>query len=291
MTSPTKAQKDAAEAVRKYLKSKGITPEEDDTGTDGIITIEVSERDERDIANETPGAAIRARMADHTKALRELSPLVFVAEDTCDEWVNLSIRMRAKPRQPRPSEIPKLAEKVIEGLPESITSHPRVTGAHRREYRCEYDGVEVRTNIPCDIGKRKADLTWELTGSSVTGWELITHWGIHKASRPAKFKRLTPKIILAELKRITDQLDDPMRCLGYTINAKRNGYVVLVPSKSGPVNYYKHDSTERDGFTIRIPNSVADPSAVLRISDNLTSEVFERRAGETFPNQLKPLSL
>ena len=43
---------------------------------------------------------------------------------------------------------------------------------------------------------------------------------MHTAYRLAKFKKLTPKIILAELKRITDKLSDPLDCFGHTIIAK-----------------------------------------------------------------------
>lgn len=50
----------------------------------------------------------------------------------------------------------------------------------------------------------------------------VTHrvGGVHTAYRLAKFKKLTPKIILAELKRITDKLSDPLDCFGHTIIAK-----------------------------------------------------------------------
>lgn len=281
-------QKGAEKLVREYLNQKRLDIEDEDLGGAGLVTIHVTHRDESDIYDEAPGADILTMMSGVVRDLRQLSPLVYVTWDTCDEWVNLTITIRSTPRKSKPAEITNLIEKVIQGMPVEISDHPVVTGISKRYYRCEAEGVEVRTNIAGPVGNRTATLTWELTGDSVNGWILITKWGTHKATRPATFKKLTPKIILGELDRITAMLADPLNCLGHVINVKNDeGVFAMTGNRKHRLTFAAYAVMSEDERYIRGQHQ---GNNVLFIN-NLTGEQTWLRTGDEIPEHLKNIEI
>jgi hypothetical protein len=283
----TKAQKGAEKLVRDYLTNKRLGTEYVDACSDGI-RIDVSHRFESDIYDELPCNEILKMMAEVVKDLRQLSPLVYVTQDTCDEWVNLTITIRDTRRKTRPADITNLTEKVIQGLPAHISAHPVVTGVHKRYYRCEQDGVEVRTNLPSPIGKRVAALTWELRGDSLQGWTLVTRWGVHKATRSAGFKKLTPKIILTELDRITAMLSDPMDCLGHVINVKNDdGAFALTGNRRDRQTFAEYTVLSQDKSLIQGQHHGKN----ILFTNNLTGAETLLRDGDVCPEHLKSIEI
>lgn len=283
----TAGQKAAVEKVRAYLKAARLTPEDDETRNDGTHVFTVADRDDRDVGEESPGKDIREQFAGYVKALRELSPLAFVGTECVDEWVHLTVTIRPTPRKVKPEEIPRLTDKMMEQLPESILRHPRVTKVFRHVYRDRGSGVEVRTDIPSPIGKRSAVLEWAFTGSSIDGWVLTMRWGVHFCSRPATFKKLTPKILLDMLDRILQRLDDPLDCLGWTIEAtNENGSFLRRPGGSHRATFWEAEVTTSVG-NVRCP-----PGASSVVWTNLlTGQSAYLNGGEKIPDNLKPLDV
>ena len=255
---------------------------------DGAIVISLSERDERDIYDERPSVEMKSWGSALAGALREVSYLAFVTTEYVDEWVNLTVTIRATPRKTRPAEITNLTEKVIQGLPDTIAKHPVVTGVHKRYYRCEQDGVEVRTDLNSPIGKRSAALTWELLGDSLQGWTLVTRWGTHKATRPAVFKKLTPKIILTELDRITVRMSDPMDCLGHVINIKNDdGAFAMTGNRRNRQTFSEYSVLSKDGSLIRGQYQGKN----ILFTNNLTGAETWLREGDEYPEHLRSIKL
>jgi hypothetical protein len=285
-TKTANAQADAEKAVRHYIGCQGLDIEDDEAHTDGTVTIHVSARDERDIAAESPSKEMRDSMSAHVKALRELSDLVYVTMDTCDEWVNLSVAIRSTPRKKRPAEISNLAQKVMESLPLGILHHPRVTSVCRGYTRGVADGVEVRTNIASPIGKRSAMLSWSLLGDSLIGWRLRVCWGDHEASRPAAFQKLTPKIILSELDRILTLLDDPLDCLGYTIHVRDGGKFLMNFSGQARRTFQYYEVGKED-LSVKPPK----PGQIVMATNNYNGITMDYREGEKFNKHVGGIKL
>jgi hypothetical protein len=288
MSKITKAQEEAERLARDYIGRHGLGLEDDEVQADGTVTLHTSNRDERDIQDGYPNVDMRNGFAKHVEALRALSPLIYVFCKYVDEWVNLTVTIRSTPRKPRPSEIPKLVEKVIDGLPDEITQRPQVTHVWPHSYQGRSSGVEVRTNIPSPIGRWSAVLTWDLDGDTMNGWELVVQWGDHTARRPAEFKKLTPKIILAELARITAKLDDPLNCLGHTINVRgEDGCFLMTGNGQERRTYTNYNVTARGEAKIQMPDSWK----VAVFTNNFTHEVTELHPGDPLPEHLKTIAL
>lgn len=289
--APTAAQKKAADLVRGYFRNKRLDIEEDEVNDDGHIVLFHSDRESA--SYDEPSARMREQYQTYVAELRDLAPLVFVFREYVDEWIHLTVTIRDKARKPRPEPIQNLDVKLLERMPESILKHSKVEKVRRREYRAEYSGLEAVTSIPGKYSGMflRADLTWDLRGNTVDGWELIVNWGCHRVRRDANFKKLTPKIILEQLAKITDLLDDPMDCLDYTIHVKQDGTYIPVwtmnPGPKKPETYSLYQVTARDEVSLRAPQGGTEVVFI----NNLTRETTELPVGERIPDKLKPLSI
>lgn len=292
-TTPTTAQKKAAALVRSYLRSTRLIKEvdEDEVEDDGVIRIELSHRDASDVDNKEPSRDVKDQFKAHVTKLRELSPLVFVAQEHVDEWVHLTIRVRPTKRKPRPQLIPKLDAKILDRMPQSIAQHPRVT-ALMLNSRCPLRGlgkVEVSTDVDSNHGDQRlvSVLQWDLRGDTVAGWDLVVSWGCHRIRRPATFKKLVPKIILSQLQKILDHLDDPLDCLGHTIRLKKDGGWIW------PLDGVAHEVFEEREVLVRDDKTVLAPYGAQKVVviNNLTGATTELSPGDEYPQHLRALNL
>lgn len=281
--------KEAEKKVREYLAAwKDVDTEEKEYADAGVsVGFHVCGRDDRDIAEEAPGPAARREFQRRADELRALSDFVYVGVEYVDEWVCLTITVRGSPRRVKPAPIPALVDKVGAALPQSITQHPVVIGvALSAGSSGESMGLTVHTSIVSPIGRRSAILKWSLCGSVVDGWNLTVSWGCHTATRAARFKKLTPKIILSELRRILSQMPDPLDCLGHTIHVKNE--LGAYPTRMGYKEcFLPWQVTSKDGKTARSPS----PGGSVVFVNNLTQEVTEVPDESPIPDSVKPIHL
>lgn len=287
--APSAAQQKAAEAVRDYFRKNRISIEEDDV-EEGNIRLFITYRDDRDVLDEEPGPATIALRERITKDLRELSTLVYVASEYVDEWLHLHATIRRSPRKPKPDQVKNLLESVKAGVPDVISNHQRVRGSGVHYFRNEPSGIEFWTDVSSRIGDRRAALRWDLVGNSVDGWNLVLHWGVHRYERPARFKKLTAKIILAALGEILNRLTDPLDCFGYTIQARDADGTFAVDkltAKRLRAEFSSWQVLDRDGVTLRMRGQINRYVFV----NNLNGRVVEAAAGQPMPEEVKPIDI
>ena len=282
---PTAKQESAANAARNYLRQRGGI--EEDVINDDKRHIELSTSYRDGAGDDEPSDAIRRQVAAHVQALRALSPLLYVSTEEIDEWVHLTVRVKEKPRKEKPELMKDLAKVVLDRLPESVSKHPksRFIG---QEYSRHYCGtIAVLTEVTYTYGKRSVRLGWQLDGDTTNGWTLRVEWGAHKIVRPAKFKKLTPAIVLEQFDKLLSELSDPLDAMGWTINVLVNGD--YVKNLSGRV---------REDFPLYTVTDKAQTTVVscrqgthVEFINNYSGKTIKVAVGEPLPPEVLPFSI
>jgi hypothetical protein len=282
---PTSKQEFAANAARNYLRQRGGV--EEDAINEEKQCIEIGTSYRESAGDDEPSEQLRKEVAAHVKALRELSPLVYVSTEEIDEWIHLTARVKDKPRKDKPELMKDLAKVVLDRLPESVSKHPksRFIG---QEYSRNYCGtIAVLTEVTYTYGKRSVRLGWQLDGDTTNGWKLRVEWGDHRIVRPAKFKKLTPATVLDQFDKLLARLEDPLGAMGWTINVLINGD--YIKNLSGRV---------RESFDLYTVTDKARTVVVscrqgthVEFTNNYSGKTIKVAVGEPLPAEVLPVNI
>ena len=284
---PNKTQQKVAEQVRAYLKPRlGI--DDDEVGSDGTIRLTASDR--RSAGDDEPAPEVIASMRAHAKALRALSPYVFVSTEHVDEWVHLSVLVKTVTRKDRPETA---AQEINCGLkakfPEAVSKHPKT---HSIDINMPYgfDGrLTVETRVEGPYGRRTVDLGWKLLGDSTEGWVLSVKWGEHKITRPATFKKLTAGIILKQLETLLARLKDPLDAMGWTVNVQAPDGFMMTGKRRQCFGLFQ----VLDGETGEMKSPVwADKrDLTILLINNFSGKEIRVGVGQPIPEEVKPIEI
>jgi hypothetical protein len=281
MNPATNSIRSARRAVVKYLTKERIKIDVEETNIDDTAVFVVSDKLDASQILKKPSN----RFSHHAEKIRSISPFVYVrvSQDETSAYMKISVRDTARRRQPTP--IAGLVRKVVMSMPKDISEHSLVEAVKPRFIGSTPDGVVVVTSAKDGEAKLEAVLSWDLLGNSIEGWTLFTYWGQHRTKRSADFDRLTDKIIIRELKKITEALSDPLECAGCDVYVVRDdgSYVTRTSDRM-----QLHEVVKKDGVTVKSPSPRNTKVAFV---SRMTGRAEIRESGSSIPEFCKTINI